>query len=130
MVKISLKTIGLKLRTSLLYRMLVYALITAIIEGPAIIVLYSLGYPNVLPASLVSLTVLNFFLWFLWSNAIGGPETAAPPGSLIYNPLFQLFAGVVGMFVMVTLMGETIVWLRQEISKSARAATGYSLWLR
>lgn len=102
-----------------LYRALVYAIVTAIIEGPSIIVLYSLGYPNNASArgSLAFLIAYNVVLYFLWGNAIGGPDAAAPKGSWIYNPLFQLAAGAVGMFIIVTVIGETIVWLSQEIRK-------------
>jgi hypothetical protein len=120
MMKISLKTMSLTLRTSQLYRVLVYALVTTIIEVPAIIVLYSLGYPNnpSATASIAWLIALNLFIWFLWSSAIGSP----PPdhGSWVYNPLFQLFAGVVCMFIIISVIGEAIVWLNGEISKLSR----------
>jgi len=129
MMKISLKTIGLTLRTSQLYRLLVYALVTAIIEVPSIIVLYSLGYPNNphATASVAYLIALNLFIWFLWSSAIGGPppEGTSPSDSLIYNPLFQLFAGVVCMFIIVTVIGEAIVWLNGEISKLSREISNW-----
>ena len=131
MVKISLKTIGLTLRTSQLYRLLVYALVTAMIEVPSIIVLYSLGYPNnpYARTSTAYLIAVNLFIWFLWSSAIGGPppEGTSPSDSLILigNPLFQLFAGVVCMFILVTVIGEAIVWLNREISKLSREISNW-----
>jgi hypothetical protein len=131
MAKISLKTIGLTLRSSQLYRVLVYALVTATIEVPSIIVLYSLGYPNDphATASIAWLIALNLFIWFLWSSAIGGPppEGTSPPDLylLISNPLFQLFAGVVCMFIIVTVIGEAIVWLNGEISKLSREISNW-----
>lgn len=94
-------------------RLAVYVLVTAIIEGPSIVVLYSFGYPqNTYGLGILALLVaLNFFFYFLWSNAIGGPEAAAPPGSSIYSPLLQLVAGIVGMFIIVAVIGEGINWL-------------------
>jgi len=126
MMKISLKTIGLKLRTSLLYRLLVYALVTAIIEGTAYIVLYSLGYPNNVSAStsIAWLIFYNIYIWLALGDRPQPPGTSSPD-SLMHHPLFPLFVGVVGMFVMVTLMGETIVWLRQEISKLSREISNW-----
>lgn len=99
------------------YRLVVYVLVTAIVEGLSIIVLYSFGYPEDVsgPGYLALLVALNFFLYFLWGNAIGGPEAAAPPGSLIYNPLVQLVAGVVGMFMIVAVIGEGMNWLGGKI---------------
>ena len=124
MVKISLKTIGLTLRTSQLYRLLVYALVTAIIEGPSIIVLYSLGYPNNLSArgSIAFHIVYNIEFWFL---ALGRGYPGADQGSLIYNPLFQVFAGVVAMFIIISVISETIVWLSGEISKLSREISNW-----
>jgi succinate dehydrogenase hydrophobic anchor subunit len=124
MMKISLKTIGLTLRTSQLYRMLVYALVTAIIEVPSIIVLYSLGYPNNphATASTAFRIAYNIFFWLL---VLGRSYPGADPGSLISNPLFQLFAGVVCMFIIVTLIGEAIVWLNGEISKLSREISNW-----
>jgi hypothetical protein len=131
MVKISLKTIGLTLRTSQLHRLLVYALVTAIIEVPSIIVLYSLGYPDnpYARTSTAYLIAVNLFIWFLVSSAISGPPPEGTSPSdlsiLIGNPLFQLFAGVVCMFIIVTVIGEAIVWLNGEISKlTEKLATG------
>jgi hypothetical protein len=49
--------------------------------------------------------------------AIGGPQGAAPPGSWIYNPLVQLVAGVVGMFIIVVVIGEGMNWLRGRMMK-------------
>jgi len=93
-------------------RLAVYVLVTAIIEGISIVVLYSFGYPNYVhgPGYYALFVALNFFMYFLWSNAIGGPE-AAPPGSSIYSPLVQLATGVVGMFIIVAVIGEGINWL-------------------
>jgi hypothetical protein len=98
-------------------RLAVYVLVTAIIEGPSIVVLYLFGYPsNVYGLGYSALLVaLNLFLYFLWSNAIGGPEAAAPPGSLIYNPLVQLVAGMIGMFIIVAVIGEGMNWLGGKI---------------
>ncbi len=100
-----------------LHRLAVYVLVTAIIEGPSIVVLYSFGYPGNTygPGVWALLVALNFFLYFLWSNAIGGPEAAAPPGSPIYNPLVALVTGVIGMFIIVTVIGEGMNWLGEKI---------------
>jgi hypothetical protein len=104
-----------------LHRALVYLLATALIEGPSFIVLYSSGFPNSATLSgtggLALLISYNLFLYFIYTNAIGGPEAAAPQGTLIYNQLFQLVAGIVGMLIILTVIGEMIVWLRREIEK-------------
>jgi dolichol kinase len=99
-----------------LHRVLIYALVTALIEGTSIIVLYSVGYPNNPSAtgSLAFFIAYNLVLWFFIGG--GSPETA-PHGSFMYNPFFQLAAGVIGMFIIVSVIGEAIVWLTQEISK-------------
>jgi hypothetical protein len=80
-------------------------------------VLYFYGYPNSVSGlgSFAWLVALNFVFYFLWSNAVGGPEGKAPPGSLIYNPIVLLVGGVVGMFIIVTVIGEGMNWLRGEI---------------
>jgi hypothetical protein len=104
-----------------LHRALVYLVTTALIEGVSFVVLYSSGFPNSATfsatESLAFLISYNIFLYFIWANAIGGPEAAAPQGSGFYNLLFQLVAGVVGMLIIVTVIGEAIVWLRREIEK-------------
>jgi hypothetical protein len=61
--------------------------------------------------------VYNLELWFFIGGG-GSPETA-PRGSGNDNPLLQLVGGVVGMFIIVTVIGEVIVWLKREISKAA-----------
>ena len=98
------------------HRVLVYALVTAIIEVPSIVVLYS--FPNNLSETgyLAFLIVFNLSIYFLWGIAMSGPEVAAPQGSWVY-PLIWLVAGVVGMFIIVAVIGEAIVWLSQEIRK-------------
>jgi hypothetical protein len=104
-----------------LHRTVVYLLTTAIIEGTSFMVLYSSGFPHsaTLSAtgSLAFLISYNLFLYFIWANAVGGPEAGAPQGSGFYNPLFQLVAGVVGMLIIVAVIGEVTVWLRREIEK-------------
>lgn len=102
-----------------LYRLLVYALVTAIIEGSSGIALYSSGYPNN-RSSMGSLAFPIFFnvvIWMLIGNTIGGPEAGAPPGSWIYNPLFQIMGGIIGMFIIVAVIGEGIVWLSRGMGK-------------
>jgi hypothetical protein len=98
-------------------RLGVYVLVTAIIEGLSIVVLYSFGYPHYVygPGMYALLVALNFFIWFLWMNALGGPYSAAPPGSSIYNPFVQLVSGVVGMFIIVVVIGEVTNWLTREM---------------
>ncbi|MDH5793105.1 MAG: hypothetical protein OEZ18_00890 [Candidatus Bathyarchaeota archaeon] len=130
MMKISLKTIGLTLRARALYRVLVYALVTAIIEVPSIIVLYSLGYPNNPHAttSTAYLIALNLFIWFLFVLTMSRPppgSDTAPPPAFLFNSLFHLFAGVVCMFIIVTVIGEAIVWLNGEISKLSREISNW-----
>lgn len=104
-----------------LHRALVYLLTTALIEGPSFIVLYSSGLPNSATLSVAAgwalLISYDLFLYFIYANAIGGPEAGAPQESLIYNQLFQLAGGVVGMLIIVTVIGEVIVWSRREIEK-------------
>jgi hypothetical protein len=89
-----------------------YVLVTAIIEGSSIIVLYSFGYPDHAQGLgfFALMIALNFFFFYLLSMAPGGPQGAAPPGSWIYNPLVQLVAGVVGMFIIVVVIGEIMNW--------------------
>lgn len=100
-------------------RLALYVLVTAIIEGSSIVVLYSSGYPhNAQGLGVLALMIaLNFFFFYLLSMAIGGPQGAAPPGSWIYNPLVQLVAGVVGMFIIVVVIGEGMNWLRGRMMK-------------
>lgn len=105
-----------------LHRALVYLLITALIEVPSFIVLYSSGFPNNAALSatggLALVISYNLFLFFLYVNGIGGSDAPTPPGgTLIYNQLFQLVAGVVGMLIIITVIGEVLVWLKQEIEK-------------
>jgi hypothetical protein len=97
-------------------RLAVYVLVTAIIEGLSIVVLYSFGYPDYVhgPGMYALLVALNFFIYFLWMNALGGPYAAAPPGASIYNPLVQLVSGVIGMFIIVVVIGEATNWLTRE----------------
>ena len=61
----------------------------------------------------------NIMVYFLLGNAIGGPEAAARPGSWIYNPLVHVVGGVVGMFVFVTVVGESMNWLGKRIGEMA-----------
>ena len=105
----------------LLHRVLVYVFVTAIIEVVCISVLYSYGYPNSVsgPGALAWFVGVNFLAYFLWGNAVGGPQGAAPQGSLIYNPLVQLVGGVVGMFIIVTVIGEGTNWLSGKIVEMA-----------
>lgn len=103
-----------------LYRLAIYVLVTAIIEGTSIVVLFSYGYPdNVSGPGLSALLVaLNIFSFFLWSGAIGGSETAPPQGTWLYNPLVQLVAGAVGMFVIVAAVGEATSWLGEKLMEA------------
>lgn len=103
-----------------LYRLTIYVLVTAIIEGTATVVLISNGYPNHVsgPGLGALLVALNILSLFLWSRAIGGPEAAPPQGDWFYNPLVQLVAGAVGMFVIVAAVGEATNWLGEKLMEA------------
>ena len=98
-----------------LHRLAIYVLVTAIIEVPSILILYSYGYPNS-PSSdwiWIFLIVENLYIWFLWSNAIGGPVPGQGPRDIS----FDLVWGVVSMFIIIAAIGETINWLIEEVRK-------------
>jgi hypothetical protein len=98
-----------------LHRLAVYALVTAMIEVPSILFLYSYGYPND-PSSYVSwasLIAYNLYFLLIAFSAIGGPVPNQGPRDMS----FDLVWGAVSMFIIVAAIGETIVWLSQEIQK-------------
>lgn len=105
--------------------MLVYALATAIIEGFAMIVLLSLGYPNTSSPSSVAAwegspaypVFFNFVLFLLAGGAIG---QEGPSSSGSYDPTSQIVGGVIGMFIIVAIVGEALVWLSGEIAEIAK----------
>lgn len=108
-----------------LHRLMVYVLVTAIIEASTGIVLYYLGFPSnsaisgSLAGQMAFLIFFNFILWMVLSNAIGGPEGAAPQGSWIYDPIARMVGGIVGMFIIVTAIGESMNWVGERIVEKA-----------
>jgi hypothetical protein len=98
------------------HRLAVYLLVTAIVEGPSIVILYSLGYPSssdlAWSGSLVLLIALNVVFVFIALGAIGGYESSASQRSV--DPLVLLGAGVFSMFVIMTVIGEGINWLSEK----------------
>ena len=102
----------------LLYRLAIYTVVTAIIEGPSILILYSYGYPES-PSSdwfWIFLIVENLYMWLLWSQAIGGPIPGQGPRDISLD----LVWGVVSMFLIIAAIGETMNWLIEEIRKLKR----------
>jgi hypothetical protein len=103
-----------------LHRLAVYVLVTAIIEVPSILTLYRYGYPEG-PSSdwfWVFLIVENLCILFLWSSAIGGPV----PGQGLRDISLDLLWGVVSMFVIIAVLGETLNWLIEETGKLRRTS--------
>jgi hypothetical protein len=111
-----------------LHRLAVYALVTAIIEVPSILILYGCGYPKS-PSSdwiWIFLIVENLYMWLLWSQAIGGPI----PGQGPRDMSFDLVWGIVSMFLIIAAIGETINWLIEEIRKRERRNLSVNLILQ
>jgi hypothetical protein len=95
------------------YRLAVYVLVTAIIEGPSILILYSYGYPSN-PSSMSTwafLIVYNLYFVLLALSAIGGPSPNQGPRDMSLD----LVWGVVSMFIVVTVIGEAVNWLGENI---------------
>jgi hypothetical protein len=103
------------------HRLAIYVLVTALIEAPCILILYSLGSSN---GSLNGLgymaeTIgLNIVFFYFALSAIGGYESHVNEQPL--SPLVVWGAGVFTMFLMITIGGETINWLIE----TAMEATG------
>jgi hypothetical protein len=98
-----------------LQRLAIYALVTAIIEVPSILILYSYGYPKS-PSSdwiWIFLIVENLYMLLLWSQAIGGPIPGQGPRDMSFDVVW----GIVSMFLIIGAIGETINWLIEEIRK-------------
>jgi hypothetical protein len=105
-----------------LYRLLVYCLVTAVVEGVSFAVLYSNGYPGHLSGvgGSVVWIALNIVFYYIAISAIGGPKPGME-GEWIYNPVVQVIGGIIGMFVMVTVVGESLNWIGERImEKSGR----------
>lgn len=103
-----------------LYRVAIYALVTAIIEGPSILILYSLGYPNSPSSDWIQIYVIaaNAFFFMLALSAIGGYPGQANQGPRDMS--FDLVWGVASMFLIIAAIGETMNWLIEEIRKLRR----------
>lgn len=105
----------------LLHRLAVYAMVTAMIEVPSILFLYSYGYPND-PSSYVSwafLIVYNLYFWLIAISAIGGPFPNEGPRDMSLDIVW----GTVSMFLIIAAIGETISWLIEEIRKERNTVT-------
>ena len=101
-----------------LHRLAVYALVTAIIEVPSIMFLYSYGYPND-PSSYASwalLIVYNLYFLLIAFSAIGGPVPNQGPRDMSFDIVY----GIVSMFLVIGAIGETINWLIEENRKLRR----------
>lgn len=102
------------------HRLLIQAIVTAIIEGSSGIALYSLGYPNnpyALSSSggvLLFLIFFNLYTLILLSGAMTGHQPGAPSTPYIFDQIIQTVGGIIGMFIVVTIIGEGIVWLSRE----------------
>ena len=101
-----------------LHRVAIYALVTAVIEVPSILILYSLGYPNSPSSNWIQIYMIveNLFFFMLAFSALGGPVPGQGPRDIS----FDLVWGVVSMFIIVAVVGEAIYWLSQEIEKIKR----------
>jgi hypothetical protein len=102
-----------------LIRLVVYALVTAIIEVPSILELYRYGYPGS-PSSdwfWIFLIVENLYIWFLWGYAIGGPVPGQGPRDISLDVVW----GIVSMFIIIAAIGETINWLIEEVRRLRKA---------
>jgi len=101
--------------TRFFHRVVIYILVTAIIEAPSILILYSYGYPNnpFSHGSWAFLIAENLFFLMLALSAPGGPI----PNQRPRDTSFDLVYGVVSMFIIVAVIGETINWLSEEIGK-------------
>jgi hypothetical protein len=97
------------------HRLTIYVLVTAVIEVPSILILYSYGYPNS-PSSdwvWIFLIVENLYIiWLLGHRVIGGPVPSQAPRDIS----FDLLWGVVSMFIIVALIGEMINWSSEKIT--------------
>jgi len=93
------------------YRMMVYALITSIIEGPAIFILYSKGYPNNPSSDWLGILMIveNAYGWFLMMGR-------SMPG-VTRDTSFDLFYGILSMFIVVSVIGETTEWVYEKVAE-------------
>jgi len=101
-----------------LHRLAIYVLVTAIIEVPSILILYSYGYPNS-PSSdwiWIFLIVGNLYFILIALSAIGGPVPNQGPRDMS----FDLVYGIVSMFIIIAAIGETLNWLIEEVRKLMR----------
>jgi hypothetical protein len=97
------------------YRLAIYILATVIIEVPAIFALYSYGYPSNSSSygTLAFYIAYNILFILIAFGSIGGPVPGAGPRDMSMD----LFWGVVLMFVILAVIGETLEWLFDEIMK-------------
>jgi hypothetical protein len=101
-----------------LHRLVIYVLVTAIIEVPSILVLYSYGYPNSPSSDWIGIFLIvgNLHFILIALSAIGGPVPNQEPRDMS----FDLVYGIVSMFLIIGAIGETINWLNEEIRKLRR----------
>lgn len=102
-----------------LHRLAIYVLVTAVIEVPSILILYSYGYPSS-PSSdwfWIFLIVENLYIiWLLRHSVIGGPVPNQGPRDMS----FDIVWGTLSMFLIIAAIGETVNWLIEEIGKLRR----------
>ena len=61
----------------------------------------------------IFLIVENLYFWFLWGYAIGGPVPGQGPRDISLDVVW----GIVSMFLIIAVVGETISWLVEEVRK-------------
>jgi hypothetical protein len=96
-----------------LNRALVYILVTGLIQGPSILILYSLGFPNSTSGwfgSLPFFIVFNFAI-ILFFGAAHAPYQAP------VDPNVYLIAGTVSLLITITVIGEGINWLSAKVGE-------------
>jgi hypothetical protein len=97
---------------------MIYSFVTAIIEVPAILMLYSYGYPSN-PSSYMTwafLIAYNLFFIMIGFSSVGGPI----PGQGPRDMSLDLVWGAISMFIIIAAIGETMNWLTEEVRKLRR----------
>jgi len=74
-----------------LHRLTVYVLVTAIIEGPAILILYNYGYPSNRSSygSWAFLVAENLYFLLLALSALGGPIPGQGPRDMSLDLVWE-----------------------------------------
>jgi len=91
-----------------LHRALIYVLLTAIIEVPSIVILYSLGYPSSPSSNWMNVydNVMVFYIFFV-RRGTGDSR-------------LDLVGGVLAMLLIIAILGESIYWLSREVREGLK----------